>query len=45
VLVQVALPIELGEKRSPHLGGEGPEIIRPRVPRPKYQEIRPVRSR
>jgi len=46
VLVQVALPIELGEKRSPHLAGrEGAEIVRPRPTRPKYQEIRPVRNR
>jgi molybdopterin-containing oxidoreductase family membrane subunit len=46
ILVRVALPIELGESRSPYL--ELPaeaRVIRPRVKRPRYQEIQPVRNR
>ena len=46
VLVRVALPIELGEVRSPYL--EQPpaaRAVRPRATRPRYEEIRPVRKR
>ena len=46
VLVKVALPIELGEVRSPHV--EAPPtatIVRPRSTRPEYPEVRPVRTR
>jgi len=46
VLVRVALPIELGEVRSPNL--EAPlssRVIRPRTFRPRYEEVRPVRTR
>jgi molybdopterin-containing oxidoreductase family membrane subunit len=46
ILVRVALPIELGEARSPHLTErEAAPIVRPRATRPKYPEIRPVRTR
>ncbi len=46
VLVQVALPIELGEVRSPYLETTAPaQIIRPRSARPQYEEIRPARNR
>lgn len=46
VLVRVALPIELGEVRSPHLEVPRAEpIIRPRGPRPRQERIRPVRTR
>jgi Ni/Fe-hydrogenase subunit HybB-like protein len=41
VLVRVALPIELGEVRSPYLEAPAPT----RAVRPRYQEIRPVRTR
>ncbi len=46
VLVKVAIPIELGEVRSPHL--EDPRearLLRPRTTRPRYDEDRPVRTR
>lgn len=46
VLVKVALPIELGEVRSPHLEEpEPPEVIRPRsIPR-RPEPVRPARAR
>ncbi len=46
VLVRVALPIELGEVRSPHLE-EPPRgrAVRPRGSRPEYREVRPFRTR
>lgn len=46
VLIRVALPIEMGESRSPHLGdGRGPTIVRPRSTRPRRPDDRPVRTR
>lgn len=45
VLVKVALPIELGEVRSPHLEAPPATIVRPRSTRPEYPEVRPVRTR
>jgi len=46
VLVRVALPIELGELRSPHVQDAQPSrIVRPRSTRPRYQDVRPVRKR
>ena len=46
VLVRVALPIELGEVRSPHAQEPHPaRVIRPRTVRPTYDEDRPVRIR
>jgi Ni/Fe-hydrogenase subunit HybB-like protein len=46
ILVRVALPIELGEVRSPYLE-EPPaaRAVRPRVTRARYEEVRPVRKR
>jgi Ni/Fe-hydrogenase subunit HybB-like protein len=46
VLVRVALPIELGEARSPYLE-EAPaaRVVRPRATRARYEEFRPVRKR
>ena len=45
VLVRVALPIELGHVRSPHLeSAKGERATRPRAERPP-REIRPVRTR
>lgn len=46
VLVRVALPIELGEVRSPYVE-QPPEArrARPRATRTRYQEVRPVRIR
>jgi Ni/Fe-hydrogenase subunit HybB-like protein len=46
VLVRVALPIELGEVRSPYLE-EPPaaRAVRPRATRTRYEEVRPVRKR
>jgi molybdopterin-containing oxidoreductase family membrane subunit len=46
VLVKVALPIELGHVRSPYLE-EPPSgrAVRPRSVRPRYEEVRPVRTR
>jgi molybdopterin-containing oxidoreductase family membrane subunit len=46
VLVRVALPIELGEVRSPYIQEErGEQIVRPRSPRPQRKDVRPVRTR
>jgi molybdopterin-containing oxidoreductase family membrane subunit len=46
VLVRVALPIELGEARSPHLEPEhAPQIVRPRGGRPRREDMRPARTR
>jgi len=46
VLVRVALPIELGQARSPYLEPAlVPPTVRPRAARPRYEEIRPVRRR
>jgi molybdopterin-containing oxidoreductase family membrane subunit len=46
VLVRVALPIELGHVRSPHLeSANGDRTIRPRADRSQHREIRPVRTR
>ena len=46
VLVRVALPIELGEVRSPYLEQPpAPRSVRPRATRARYQEVRPVRKR
>lgn len=46
VLVRVALPIELGEVRSPYLE-EAPLVraVRPRTTIRHYEEVRPVRTR
>ncbi|HUF66403.1 MAG TPA: NrfD/PsrC family molybdoenzyme membrane anchor subunit [Gemmatimonadaceae bacterium] len=46
VLVRVALPIELGEERSPYIEGErSTRIVRPRSTRPPRSDVRPVRTR
>lgn len=46
VLVRVALPIELGEARSPNLEtGPSARVVRPRSTRPRYEDVRPVRTR
>ena len=46
VLVKVAVPIEMGEVRSPYLLMErGGQVIRPRSRRPRYEDARPVRTR
>jgi Ni/Fe-hydrogenase subunit HybB-like protein len=46
VLVRVALPIELGEVRSPYVQEERVErIVRPRSARPQIKDDRPVRTR
>ena len=46
VLVRVALPIELGEVRSPYIQEERVErIVRPRSTRPQRRDERPVRTR
>ena len=46
VLVRVALPIELGESRSPHItGARVPAIVRPRSGRAPQKDARPVRTR
>ncbi len=46
VLVRVALPIELGEVRSPFLEeAPAPRVVRPRATRTRYEEVRPVRKR
>ena len=46
VLVRVALPIELGEARSPHItGARVAPVVRPRSPREKPKDVRPVRTR
>jgi molybdopterin-containing oxidoreductase family membrane subunit len=44
ILIRVALPIELGQVRSPYLETPPERAVRP-SPRPRYQEIRPVRTR
>jgi molybdopterin-containing oxidoreductase family membrane subunit len=45
-LIRVALPIELGELRSPHIATPAEDrLSRPRSERPRYREIRPVRKR
>jgi Ni/Fe-hydrogenase subunit HybB-like protein len=46
VLIRVALPIELGDARSPYL--EAPSAVRavrPRTTRPQREHLRPVRTR
>jgi molybdopterin-containing oxidoreductase family membrane subunit len=46
VLVRVALPIELGHVRSPHLeSANADRTIRPRADRSQHREVRPVRTR
>ncbi len=46
VLVRVALPIELGEARSPYLEVPPPErAVRPRATRARYKDVRPFRTR
>jgi molybdopterin-containing oxidoreductase family membrane subunit len=46
VLVRVALPIELGEVRSPYVQEERVErTVRPRSARPQRKDDRPVRTR
>ena len=46
VLVRVALPIELGEVRSPYLEQPpAPRVARPRATRARYEDVRPVRTR
>ena len=46
VLVKVAIPIELGQVRSPYLEEPRPSrVVRPRSTRPRYDEDRPVRTR
>ncbi|MEX1186842.1 MAG: NrfD/PsrC family molybdoenzyme membrane anchor subunit [Gemmatimonadaceae bacterium] len=46
VLVRVALPIELGEVRSPYVEDAGAaRIVRPRSTRTQRRDIRPVRTR
>jgi molybdopterin-containing oxidoreductase family membrane subunit len=46
ILVKVALPIELGEVRSPLLQPPPPaRLIRPRSTRPQYQPVGRVRTR
>ena len=46
VLVRVAIPIELGEVRSPYIeAAKTPPLIRPRGSRAKASEVRPVRNR
>jgi len=45
ILVRVALPIELGEARSPYLEQEtATRVVRPRATRARYEDIR-VRTR
>jgi Ni/Fe-hydrogenase subunit HybB-like protein len=46
VLVRVALPIELGESRSPYIeGANAAPIIRPLSTRVPAKDVRPVRTR
>jgi Ni/Fe-hydrogenase subunit HybB-like protein len=46
VLVRVALPIELGEVRSPHLKTPPTDrIVRPRSTQPGFRSVRPGRTR
>ena len=46
VLVRVALPIELGQSRSPYIAGalDAP-VVRPRTTRTYPKDVRPVRTR
>jgi molybdopterin-containing oxidoreductase family membrane subunit len=45
ILVRVALPIELGDVRSPHLAGDGSApVIRPRAASPRRTATRPART-
>ncbi len=46
VLVRVAVPIELGEVRSPYLEASRTErTVRPRATRARYEDVRPFRTR
>ena len=45
VLIKVAVPIELGEARSPYIEGERPPVVRPRSARPRTRDVLPVRTR
>lgn len=46
VLVRVALPIELGDARSPYLEAQhSAPVVRPRSSRAGHGEVRPVRTR
>jgi Ni/Fe-hydrogenase subunit HybB-like protein len=46
VLVRVALPIELGEARSPYLEAPPAErAVRPRATRARHEDVRPFRTR
>ena len=46
VLVRVALPIELGEVRSPYIeDARVAQIVRPRSNRAPRRDVRPVRTR
>jgi Ni/Fe-hydrogenase subunit HybB-like protein len=46
VLVSVALPIELGDARSPYLAPAPPtRAVRPRSTRARREDVRPVRTR
>ncbi|HMA44610.1 MAG TPA: NrfD/PsrC family molybdoenzyme membrane anchor subunit, partial [Gemmatimonadales bacterium] len=46
VLVRVALPIELGEVRSPYLEAPPPaRAVRPRSTRARREDVRPLRTR
>jgi molybdopterin-containing oxidoreductase family membrane subunit len=46
VLVRVALPIELGEARSPYIeDARDAPLVRPRSTRAQPKDVRPVRTR
>ena len=46
VLVKVALPIEMGEVRSPYLEpGPAERAVRPRATRARHEDVRPFRTR
>lgn len=45
VLVRVALPIELGLARSPHIRVYTAPVVRPRSSTPPKRDVRPVRTR
>jgi len=46
VLVRVALPIELGEARSPYVeDARVTTIVRPRSARAQRKDVRPVRTK
>ena len=46
VLVRVALPIELGEARSPYIeDARVAPLVRPRSTRAQPKDVRPVRTR